>query len=53
MFALNTEVDYSDSQETQSDELRQLVDAQLQGRAQGRKMRDSMHADNRNTAMRE
>ena len=30
MFALNTEVEESDSQETQCDELRQVVDAQLQ-----------------------
>ena len=31
-FALNTEVEDSDSQETQCDELRQLVDAQLQAK---------------------
>ena len=34
-FALNTEVEDSDSQETQCDELRQLVDAQLHAELKG------------------
>ena len=34
-FALNTEVEDSDSQETQCDELRQLVVAQLQAELKG------------------
>ena len=45
-FALNTGVEDSDSQETQCDELRQLVDAQLQAELKG-KTKDSRHADNR------
>ena len=47
MSVLNTEVDDSDSQEIQRDELRQLVDAQLQAELKGVKMRDSLHADHR------
>ena len=35
-FALNTEFEDSDSQETQCDELRQLVDAQLQAELKGK-----------------
>ena len=46
-FVLNTGVEDSDSQETQLDELRQLVDAHLQAELKRRKMKDNMHADNR------
>ena len=35
-FALNNEVEDADSQETQCDELRQLVDAQLQAELKGK-----------------
>ena len=40
---LNNEVEDSDSQETQCDELRQLVDAQLQAELKGKDEGQSAH----------
>ena len=51
-FALNIEVEDSDSQETQCDELRPLFGCTTAGRAQGRKMKVSLHADQPNAELR-